>query len=213
MNYIVNVLPQLGSGFVTTLIVFALTIIISIPLGILVGFLMRVPVLKWVMYVYVWLMRGTPLLLQIIIFYYGPALLGLPALTRLASCLVAFVLNYAAYFAEIFRGGIEAVPVGQLEAAKMLHLSSWQAARFVTLPQVVRIVIPSVMNEVINLVKDSSLVYIVGLFDIMQAANVAMQRDTTIEPFLIAGVFYLVFIAILTLLARGLESKLKIEKR
>ncbi|GAB2024724.1 amino acid ABC transporter permease [Lactovum odontotermitis] len=213
MNYIESILPQLLSGFWTTLQVFALTIIISIPLGILVGFLLRLPVIKWIMYVYVWLMRGTPLLLQIIIFYYGPALLGMPALSRLASCLLAFVLNYAAYFAEIFRGGIEAVPTGQVEAAKVLRLSSWQTARFVTLPQVIRIVMPSVMNEVINLVKDSSLVYIVGLFDIMQAANVAMQRDTTITPFLLAGVFYLIFIAVLTICSRALEMKLKIEKR
>jgi polar amino acid transport system permease protein len=212
MNYIESVLPQLLSGFGTTLLVFGLTIVISIPLGILVGFLLRVSVVKWIMTVYVWIMRGTPLLLQIIIFYYGPALLGMPALSRLASCLLAFILNYAAYFAEIFRGGIEAVPVGQVEAAKVLRLSSWQTARFVVLPQVVRIVIPSVMNEVINLVKDSSLVYIVGLFDVMQAANVAMQRDTTIAPFLMAGVFYLVFIAVLTLISRGLELKLKIER-
>ncbi|MDR2975805.1 MAG: amino acid ABC transporter permease [Streptococcaceae bacterium] len=212
MNYIESILPQLLSGFWTTLLIFSFTIIVSIPLGILVAFLLRLPVVKWVLHLYIWVMRGTPLLLQIIIFYYGPALLGMPALSRLASCLLAFILNYCAYFAEIFRGGIEAVPTGQIEAAKVLHLSGWQTARFVTLPQVVRIVIPSVMNEVINLVKDSSLVYIVGLFDIMQAANVAMQRDTTIVPFLMAGVFYLAFIAILTLLSRGLEMKLKIEK-
>jgi polar amino acid transport system permease protein len=212
MSYLFEIFPQLAQGFIVTLQVFIITLILAIPLGGLCAFLMRLPVIKWLLNFYVWIMRGTPLLLQIITVYYGLPLVGLNIQSRLFACLIAFVLNYAAYFAEIFRGGIAAIPQGQYEAAKVLKFNPWQTARLIILPQVVKIVLPSAMNEVINLVKDSSLVYIVGLFDIVLTAQTAMNRDVTLVPMFMAGLFYLVFIGILTLLAKQLEKKFNFYK-
>lgn len=206
MSYIISILPQLFQGFELTLEVFAIVLILSIPLGVVCAYLLRLPVIKWILNVYIWIMRGTPLLLQIITVYYGLPMLGLTIKSRLLSCLIAYVLNYVAYFAEIFRGGIAAIPQGQYEAAKVLKFSPWQSTRLIILPQVVKIVLPSVMNEVINLVKDSSLLYTVGLFDLILAAQTAMQRDVTMTPMYVAGLFYLVFIGILTLAAKRLEN-------
>lgn len=212
MSYILSILPQLAQGFLVTLQVFAVTLIISIPLGILFAYLLRVPVVKWILNFYVWVMRGTPLLLQIITVYFGLPMIGVTITNRLLSVLIAFVLNYAAYFAEIFRGGIAAIPEGQYEAAKVLKFNKWQTTRLIILPQVVKIVLPSVMNEVINLVKDSSLVYVVGIMDVTLAAQTALTRDATLTPIYIAGLFYLAFNGILTIIAKVAEKRFNIYK-
>ena len=123
------------------------------------------------------------------------------------ECLLAFSLNYAAYFAEIFRGGIKAVPNGQLEAAKVLKLSKWQTIRYIQMPQVVKIVLPSVFNEIITLVKDSSLIYVVGLGDLLRAGKIAMSRDVSLVPIMMAALIYLIFIGILTVLSKKIEQR------
>ncbi|WP_374286483.1 amino acid ABC transporter permease [Lactococcus sp.] len=212
MSYIISILPQLAQGFVVTLQVFFITLLFSIPLGIIIAYLLRIPILKWIFNLYIWIMRGTPLLLQIITIYFGLPVIGITIQNRLLSVLIAFVLNYAAYFAEIFRGGIAAIPKGQYEAAKVLKLSKWQTSRLIILPQVVKIVLPSVMNEVINLVKDSSLVYVVGIMDVTLAAQTAMTRDITMVPIYIAGLFYLMFNGLLTILAKITEKRFNIYK-
>nr|MBP6984495.1 amino acid ABC transporter permease [Lactococcus sp.] len=128
-------------------------------------------------------------------------------LPRFPAVLLAFSLNYAAYFAEIFRGGIKAVPNGQLEAAKVLKLSKWQTIRYIQMPQVVKIVLPSVFNEIITLVKDSSLIYVVGLGDLLRAGKIAMSRDVSLVPIMMAALIYLIFIGILTVLSKKIEQR------
>ncbi len=206
MSYIIEILPQLLDGLKLTVLVFVLTLILSIPLGMVLAFLLRIPVVKWFVNVYVWIMRGTPLLVQLIIIFYALPMVG-PALPRFPAALLAFSLNYAAYFAEIFRGGIKAVPNGQLEAAKVLKLSKWQTIRYIQMPQVVKIVLPSVFNEIITLVKDSSLIYVVGLGDLLRAGKIAMSRDVSLVPIMMAALIYLIFIGILTVLSKKIEQR------
>ena len=162
--------------------------------------------LKWILEIYVWLMRGTPLLLQLIFVFYGLPIIGI-VFQRYDAALVAFILNYAAYFAEIFRGGFQAIDEGQFEAARVLRLSYWQTLRKIVIPQVVKIVIPSIGNEVINLVKDSSLVYVIGLGDLLRAGNVATSRDVTLLPLLLVGLIYLILVGICTLILRKVEQR------
>ncbi len=150
-------------------------------------------------------MRGTPLLLQLIFVFYGLPLVGL-TLGRFDAALFAFILNYTAYFAEIFRGGLQSIDKGQYESAKVLRLTYWQTIRKIVTPQVVKIVLPSIGNEVINLVKDSSLVYVIGIGDLLRAGNVATSRDVTLVPLVMVGVVYLVMTAILTFILRKLEQ-------
>ena len=128
-------------------------------------------------------------------------------LPRFLAALVAFVLNYAAYYAEIFRGGINAIPKGQLEAAKVLKLTKWQTVRYVQIPQVMKIVLPSVFNEIITLVKDSSLIYVVGLGDLLRAGKIAMSRDVSLIPIMMAAMIYLILIGILTILSKKIEQQ------
>lgn len=193
-----------------TIGVFVLTLIGSVPLGILVSLALRsdIYLLKWVMNAYVWIMRGTPLLLQIVFVYYGLSLANIMTLPRFEAAVVTFILNYAAYFAEIFRGGIQSIPDGQYDGAKVLGFSKFQTMRKIVLPQVFKIVMPSMGNEVVNLVKDSSLVYVIGLGDLMRAGNIAASRDVTLVPYLLVGLVYLVLIALATIIQRRMESKL-----
>ncbi|MDN6207401.1 MAG: amino acid ABC transporter permease [Lactococcus sp.] len=206
MSYIFEILPQLFDGLKLTILVFVLTLVLSIPLGMLLAFLLRVPVVNWFVNIYVWIMRGTPLLVQLIIIFYALPMVG-PTLPRFPAALLAFTLNYAAYFAEIFRGGIKAVPNGQLEAAKVLKLTKWQTVRYVQIPQVVKIVLPSVFNEIITLVKDSSLIYVVGLGDLLRAGKIAMSRDVSLVPIMMAALIYLILIGVLTILSKKIEQR------
>ena len=200
MNYVLEVLPSLLDGAKMTLQIFCWTLIGSLPLGLIVGLALisRFRLLKAILRFYVWLMRGTPLLLQLIFVFYGLPLVGL-TLGRFDAALFAFILNYTAYFAEIFRGGLQSIDKGQYESAKVLRLTYWQTIRKIVTPQVVKIVLPSIGNEVINLVKDSSLVYVIGIGDLLRAGNVATSRDVTLVPLVMVGVVYLVMTAVLTL--------------
>ena len=207
MKYVLEVLPSLLDGAKMTLQIFCWTLIGSLPLGLIVGLALisRFRLLKAILRFYVWLMRGTPLLLQLIFVFYGLPLVGL-TLGRFDAALFAFILNYTAYFAEIFRGGLQSIDKGQYESAKVLRLTYWQTIRKIVTPQVVKIVLPSIGNEVINLVKDSSLVYVIGIGDLLRAGNVATSRDVTLVPLVMVGVVYLVMTAVLTFILRKVEQ-------
>ena len=208
INYISEILPSLLNGTKLTLSLFFWTLIGSLPLGILVsiGLTSKFKPLQWILNFYVWLMRGTPLLLQLIFVFYGLPIIGV-VFQRYEAALFAFILNYAAYFAEIFRGGFQAINYGQYEGARVLRLSYFQTLRKIIIPQVVKIVIPSIGNEVINLVKDSSLVYVIGLGDLLRAGNVATARDVTLVPLLMVGVIYLILVGICTYLLKKVEQR------
>lgn len=208
MSYISEVLPNLLKGAVVTIQVFFWVLALSLPLGVLVSFLSRVRFapLRWLIQVYVLIMRGTPLLLQLIFIYYVLPSVGI-RFDRMPAVIIAFTLNYAAYFSEIFRGGIEAIPQGQREAAKVLHLTPFQTVRYIVLPQVIKVVLPSVFNEVITLVKDTSLVYILGVGDLLQASKTAANRDASLAPMFVAGAIYLLMIAVTTVIAKRIEKK------
>ena len=208
MSYILEILPSLLSGAATTLQVFALVLVFSLPLGIMLAFSMQIRLkpLQWLLHIYIWIMRGTPLLLQLIFIYYVLPSLGI-RLDRIPAAIIAFTLNYAAYFAEIFRGGISSIPTGQYEAAKVLKFTPVQTIRLIILPQVVKIVLPSVFNEVMTLVKDTSLVYALGISDLILASRTAANRDASLAPMFVAGLIYLLLIGLATLVAKQVEKK------
>jgi len=209
MEYILLILPYMLEGLGTTLIVFAVTAVVSIPLGFVLALarLRGNKAISWIVQTYILIMRGTPLLLQLIFIYLGLPLVGI-TLDRLPASLLAFILNYAAYFAEIFRAGIESIPQGQYEAGRVLGLREHEIFLKVVLPQVIKRVIPPTANELMTLVKDTSLVYVVGMGDVLRAAKIAAVRDVTLIPLGLAGVLYLIVIGILTMLLKKAETKL-----
>lgn len=216
MAYLLSLFPQLFKGAEITLALFGLTLLGSIPLGLLLSFIatskMKVLApLRWLVHLYVWLMRGTPLLLQLIFVFYGLPLWGI-VLDRFEAAIFAFIINYAAYFVEIFRGGVQSIPQGQYEAGQVLRLSKLQTISHIIIPQVVKITFPSVGNEVINLVKDTSLVYILGLSDMMRVGKIAMERDTSLVPLVGVGLIYLAMTAVLTILMKVAEKKMSYYK-
>lgn len=211
MNYLMEILPSLLAGLKMTLGVFFLTIIGSVPLGIIVSLGMKSPyfTIRWIINGYIWIMRGTPLLLQLIFVYYGLGMIGI-TFPRFEAAVIAFIINYAAYLAEIFRGGLQSMPRGQYDAAKVLGFNKFQTFFKIILPQVIKIIVPSFGNEVINLVKDTSLVYVIGLGDILRAGNIAASRDVTLLPYLLVGLIYLLMTAIVTVALRRSEKRLNI---
>ncbi len=200
-------MPALLAGTWMTLKVFFWTLVLAMPLGVLVslGEMSNIKPLKWLVEFYVWIMRGTPLLLQLIFVFYGLPIIGI-VFPRYEAALFAFVLNYAAYFAEIFRGGLQSISEGQFEAAQVLRLSRFQTMTHIIIPQVIKIVLPSIGNEVINLIKDSSLVYVIGLGDLLRAGNVAMARDVTLVPLVLVGVIYLFLISLCAFVQKKIEK-------
>ncbi|MFY9441468.1 MAG: amino acid ABC transporter permease [Tepidanaerobacteraceae bacterium] len=207
-EYILRLLPALLSGLEVTLKVFFLTLVISIPLGILValGRLSKIKPLVFLVELYIWVMRGTPLLLQIVVIFFGLPIVGI-TFDRFPAAILAFVLNYAAYFGEIFRGGIESIDKGQYDAAKVLGFTPAKTFTRIILPQMIKIVLPSVANEVITLVKDTSLVYVVGLGELLRAGKIASNRDASLVPLIVVGVFYLALTAVLTAVFQKLEDR------
>jgi polar amino acid transport system permease protein len=195
-----------GLGIV--LAIFLITLIVSIPLGVLVTFLRlsKNKLVSGITQCYILIMRGTPLLLQMIVIFYGLPLIGI-TFDRFTAGIIAFILNYAAYFAEIFRGGVQSIDRGQYEASKVLGFDKFTMYKRIIFPQVLKRILPPVSNEVITLVKDTSLVYILGLNDILRIAQIAMNRDVSLIPLLQAGAIYLVFVAILTKGFELLEKK------
>ncbi len=186
----------MSAGMWKTFLIFSLTLIGSLPLGMIVALLKksRFAIVRGVINVYISIMRGTPLMLQLLVWYFGPYyLFGWNIGNwRFPAIIVGFVLNYAAYFAEIYRGGIESIPVGQYEAAEVLGYTKFQTFMRIILPQVIKIIMPSITNEVITLVKDTSLAFTLAYQEVFSLAKQISASQTSFMPFLIAGVFYFV---------------------
>lgn len=208
LSYILTLLPSILEGLVMTLKVFFVTLVLSIPLGVIVSIfrLSRFKPLSKITELYIWVMRGSPLMLQIVFIFFGLPIVGI-AFDRFTAVIIAFVLNYAAYFGEIFRGGIESIERGQYEAAKVLGLSPYRTFMRIILPQVIKIVLPSISNEVITLVKDTSLVYIVGLGELLRAGKIASNRDVSLVPLVLVTVAYLLLTAIFTVAFNKIEKR------
>ena len=201
---------QLLMGFWESVKIFLLTLAFALPLGLVIcfGSMSRFFPLKKLTRGFVWIIRGTPLMLQLIIIFYGPGLMfGLPAMSRFTATIVAFVINYACYFSEIYRGGIESSPRGQYEAGQVLGMTKGQIFYRVVLLQVIKRVLAPMSNEIITLVKDTSLARIIGIYEIIWAGEAFIKKGL-IWPLFYTGVFYLVFNGLLTILFGYLEKKL-----
>ena len=195
-------------GLKITLSVFFITLIISITLGIMIAFLRlsKNKIISQIANIYILIMRGTPLLLQLVFVFFGLPLIGI-IFDRFEAVIVAFSLNYAAYFAEIFRGGIQSIDKGQYEGAFVLGFSKFEMYRKIIFPQVIKKVLPAMSNEVITLIKDTAIVYAIGLNDILRLAQIAQNQQASIVPLIEAGAVYLVLIGILTIMFKKIENK------
>lgn len=223
-----NVFSSLCDGFVVTIELFLLTLLFSLPLGLIIcfGSMSKIKLLKAIVKIFVWVIRGTPLMLQIIIFFYGPGLLANAAaksasdfflvewvstwtvMDRFVSVVIMFSINYACYFSEIYRGGIESIPKGQYEAGQVLGLTKTQVFFKIILMQLTKRIVPPVSNEIITLVKDTSLARVISVYEIIWAGQAFIKSEGIIWPLLATGVFYLAFNGILTLLFGKIEKKL-----
>ena len=207
MDKILNTIWLMLEGTQVTLEIFTITLAVAIPLGLLAA-LARISGLRplaVLMEFYIWLMRGTPLMLQLLFVYFALPMVGI-MLPDIAAALLAFILNYAAYFAEIFRAGIQSINRGQYEAAKALGMTYPQTMRRIVIPQMIRNVLPPISNETINLVKETSLIYILAMNDLLRVARTIVQREFDMTPFVIAAVFYLVMTFVLTWIFKKLEA-------
>ena len=206
----VPVTLELLMGFWKSIQVFALTLMFSIPLGLVVcfGSMSKFSPLRWLTRTFVWIIRGTPLMLQLILMFYGPGLLfDLPAMPRMTATIVAFSINYACYFSEIYRGGIESIPQGQYEAGQVLGMTKAQIFFKVVLLQVVKRIVAPMGNEIITLVKDTSLARIIGIYEVIWAGEQFIKKGL-IWPLFYTGAFFLIFSGLLTILLGKIEKKL-----
>ncbi|CDF59034.1 amino acid ABC transporter permease [Thermobrachium celere] len=208
MNYIVNLLLSMKGGMFVTIYIFFITLVFSIILGIITAMIRisNIKIIRVVVSFYIFIMRGTPLLLQIIFIFFGLPMIGV-TFERYTAVFIAFILNYTAYFTEIFRAGIQSIDKGQFEAAKVLGLSKFQSYRYIILPQMFKNILPALANEVITLVKDTSLVYVVGIADVLREGKIAVNRDATLLPFLVVAMFYAGFIYVLSDLFKKVERR------
>lgn len=211
-----EVIIKLFQGFGTTCLIFILSLVLSLPLGLVVtaGSMSKFKPLKLVTRVFVWIIRGTPLMLQVIIVYYGPGLWFDWSIKnfRFTAVIVAFVINYACYFSEIYRGGIESIAKGQYEAGYVLGMSKAAIFFRIILPQVIKRILPSISNEVITLVKDTSLARVIAIGELIRAAEEASTIMGAMWPLLCTGLFYLVFSGLLTIIFNKQENKLNYYK-
>ena len=201
---------SLLEGMITTLKLFFLTLLFALPLGLVISFgsMSRFTPLRWLVQTVVWIIRGSPLMIQILIIFYGPGLLfGLPLLPRFTAALVAFVVNYACYFSEIYRVGIQSVPQGQYEAGQVLGMTKPQIFFKVTLLQVIKRIVPPMGNEMITLVKDTSLVRVISVYELIWMGETYIKKGL-IWPLFYTAVFYLLLSGILTILLNQFEKKL-----
>lgn len=211
-----EVLAALSKGFLVTLELFGITLVGAIPCGLLIclGSMSKIKPLKAVLRFIIWVIRGTPLMLQLLIIYYGPGLIlgsnwwGSGEHGRFIATIVAFIINYACYFSEIFRGGIQAIPVGQQEAGAVLGMTKSQIFFKITLMQVIKRIVPPMSNEIITLVKDTSLSRIIALQELIWAGQAFMKSAGIIWPLFYTGAFYLLFSGLLTLLFHYIEKRL-----
>ena len=205
-----NVTLALLEGLGTTSLLFALTLLFALPLGLMICFcsMSRFAPLRWLSKTFVWIIRGSPLMLQILIVYYGPGLLfGLPLLPRFTAALVTFVINYACYFSEIYRGGIQSIPKGQYEAGQVLGMTKTQVFFKVVLMQVIKRIVPPMSNEMITLVKDTALARVISVYEIIWMGESFIKKGM-MWPLFYTGAFYLLFCGLLTLLFNYIEKKL-----
>ena len=214
LSYIAATFLRVGAGLGTTLKLFFITILASLPLGFLITMIMRcaIPPLRWLARAFVYLMRSTPLVLQLLFIYFGLPYLPyvgewFATLGRFTATIWGFVLNYAAYFAEIFRGGLLAVDPGQYEAAKVLGLSRRQTILRVVAPQMLRVAMPSISNETITLIKDTSLMFTLAVPEVLQFAKSAVSSTGKTFPFVVAGLIYLGMNLVITWALKALEKK------
>jgi polar amino acid transport system permease protein len=227
MEQVLDILMELAEGFGNTVLLFAVTLLFAFPLGLLFAFgsMSKFKPLKWLMKTIIWVIRGTPLMLQILLVSFIPQYVFSVPTKALAAALnlsinstmflfvvIAFIINYACYFSEIYRAGIEAIPVGQYEAGQVLGLTKNQIFSKVVLMQVIRRILPPMSNEIITLVKDTSLAQILGVVDLLNAAKHAVNHYVILTPFVYATVFYLIFNGLLTLLLGWAEKKLSYYK-
>lgn len=227
MEQVLDILMELAEGFGNTLLLFAVTLVFAFPLGLLFAFgsMSKFKPLKWLMKMLIWVIRGTPLMLQILLVSFLPQYVFRTPTKELAAALnisinstmflfvaLAFIINYACYFSEIYRAGIEAIPVGQYEAGQVLGLTKDQIFSKIVLMQVVRRILPPMSNEIITLVKDTSLAQVLGVVDLLNAAKHAVNHYVILTPFVYATVFYLIFNGLLTLLLGWAEKKLSYYK-
>ncbi|MCR5097171.1 MAG: amino acid ABC transporter permease [Erysipelotrichaceae bacterium] len=207
---------SLARGFMMTLRLFTLTLLFSLPLGLLIasGVITKIKALSYPLRFLIWIIRGTPLMLQLLVVYYGPGIFlgrniwGMGDEGRFIASLAAFVINYACYFAEIFRGGIQSIPVGQYEAGRVLGLSDKQIFRNIVLLQVIKKIIPPISNEVITLVKDTSLARVIAVYEIIWSGQSFIKSQGIIWPLFYTGIFYLLFSGLLTILFDRMEERL-----
>lgn len=210
-----QVMLELTAGFGKTLELFVLTLLGAIPLGLVVAFgsMSKIKPIKYISRFFVWVMRGTPLMLQLIVVYYGPGLVfgtniwGMGTSGRFIAVIAAFIINYAAYFSEIYRGGIESIPAGQYEAGQVLGLTKSQIFRKIVLLQVIKRIIPPMSNEIITLVKDTSLARVIAVYEVIWVGQAFIKSNGLIWPLFMTGVYYLAFTGILTILLAKLEAK------
>lgn len=226
-----EIIKSLFEGFGVSLEIFALTLLLAIPLGLVISFgsMSKFIPLKYVSKFIVWVIRGTPLMLQLIIIFYGPGLIGTWAndmiangttngfiewlstwavMDRFVAVILSFVINYACYFSEIFRGGIESIPKGQYEAGQVLGMTKSQIFFKIVLMQVVKRIIPPMSNEIITLVKDTSLARVISVYELIWAGQAFIKSSGILWPLLTTGIFYLVFNGLLTVLFGKIEKKL-----
>ncbi|MGI6267858.1 MAG: amino acid ABC transporter permease [Acutalibacteraceae bacterium] len=208
----ISVSQQLAIGMITTIELFLLTLILSLPLGLGVAFcrMSKNGLVRGITNIYISIMRGTPLMLQLLVVYFGPYLIfgiTISSSYRFPAALIAFVINYAAYFAEIYRGGIESMEVGQYEAAQVLGFSKTQTFFKIILPQVIKRILPSITNEIITLVKDTSLAYAIAVTEMFTLAKQIAASEATMMPYFVAGVFYYIFNFIVAFGMEKVEEK------
>lgn len=206
-------LQQLGEGMIVSVEIFLLTLLFALPLGLIISFgrMSKNPVLNFIVKVYIAIMRGTPLMLQLIVVYFAPSLLfGLKISQsyRFTATIIAFSINYAAYFAEIYRSGIESMPIGQYEAAKVLGFNKFQTFFKIILPQVIKRILPPVTNETITLVKDTSLAFAIAVTEMFTIAKQISAKESSVMPLMVAGVFYFIFNWLVAFVMERLEKKL-----
>lgn len=210
MDRILAILSSLTEGFGINFLLFIITLVVAIPLGLLISFgsMTKFYPVRWLFRTFVWIIRGTPLMLQLFVVLYGPGLMfDMPMRSREMAAFIAFAVNYAAYFSEIFRGGIESIPKGQYEAGQVLAMTKTQVFFKVVLFQVVKRIVPPMGNEIITLVKDTSLARVIGVVEILMSAE-RFTKQGLIWPLFSTGIYFLIFNGVLTVLLGRIEKKL-----
>ncbi len=210
MDKIQPVISSLFSGFALNSLLFVITLALAIPLGLIITFgtMTKFKPVKWLMKTFVWIIRGTPLMLQLFVVFYVPGLVfEMPMRNRFFAACIAFIINYAAYFSEIYRGGIESIPKGQYEAGQVLGMTKTQVFFKVVMFQVIKRIVPPMGNEIITLVKDTSLANVIGVIEIIMSAE-RFTKQGLIWPLFTTGLYFLIFVGALTLLLGYIERKL-----